>query len=60
MHTSKSAVAVLMVMTALGFSGCNRDRPHDRDHFDEHRDEIRHDRPPCDRDHDPHCDDRPR
>ena len=60
----KSAAGVLVMMAAIGFTGCNggdgrhdRDRP--QDHADEHRDQPR-DAPPSDRDHDAHRDDRSR
>jgi len=60
MKDYKSAAVALVVIAAVGFSGCNgRDRGHDPEHVDEHRDQYRNDHP-CDRDHDPHCDDRPR
>jgi hypothetical protein len=56
----KSAAGILMMMAAVGVTGCNgRDRDHGRNPVDEHRDPPR-DARPCDRDHDPHCDDRPR
>jgi len=60
MMAYKSAAGILMMMAAVGVTGCNgHDRDHDRNHADEHRDQQR-DARPCDRDHDPHCDDRPR
>jgi hypothetical protein len=60
MTAYKSGAGILMMMAALGVTGCDRgDRGHDRDHADEHRDQQR-DARPCDRDHDSHCDDRRR
>jgi hypothetical protein len=60
MMVYKSAAGILMMMAAVGVTGCNgRDRDHDRNHVDEHRDQQQ-DARPCDRDHDPHCDDKPR
>jgi hypothetical protein len=60
MKSYKSAAAILMVIAAVGFTGCNgRDRGHDRDRADEHRDPHLDNRP-CDHVRDPHCDDRPR
>jgi hypothetical protein len=62
MKSYKSAAAVLVVIAAMGFTGCNgRDRGHerDRDRVDEHRD-PHWDNRPCDHVRDPHCDDRPR
>ena len=60
MMNYKSAACIVLMMAAAAVTGCNgRDRGHDRERADEHRDEHRDVRP-CDRDHDPHCDDRPR
>jgi hypothetical protein len=59
MMVLKSAAAILMMMAAVGVTGCNGRDDHDRRHVDEHRDPPRDVRP-CDRDHDPHCDERPR
>ena len=72
----KPAFALLFALAFIGFSGCNgRDGGHEREHVDvtehvdvnehvdEHRDPPRdppRDARPCDRDHDPHCDDRQR
>ena len=54
------SAAGMMMLAVVGVSGCNgRDHDHDRNHADEHRDAPR-DAQPCDRDHDAHCDDRPR
>jgi hypothetical protein len=60
MMVYKAAAGIFMMMAALAVTGCDRgDRDHDRNHADEHRDPPR-DARPCDREHDPHCDDRPR
>jgi hypothetical protein len=64
MRGYKSTAAALMVIAAVGFTGCNghdrdHDRDRDRDRVDEHRDPHRDDHP-CDHVRDPHCDDRPR
>ena len=64
----KSAAGVLMMMAAIGFTGCNGGDPrYDRDHAqdhpqdraDEHRDQPR-DARPSDHDHDAPRDERPR
>jgi hypothetical protein len=58
MKTYKPAMAILLAIAVMGLSGCNgRDRGLDRDHADERRDHYRDDHP-CDRNRDPHCDDR--
>jgi hypothetical protein len=59
MMVLRSAAAILMMMAAVGVTGCNGHDDHDRRHVDERRDPPRDVRP-CDHDHDPHCDDRPR
>jgi hypothetical protein len=60
MNVHTFAAGILVIMAAVAGTGCNGpDRDHDRNRVDEHRDPQR-DARPCDRDHDPHCDDRPR
>lgn len=73
MKYTKPTLVLLFAFVIAGLSGCDgRDRGHDREHVDvtEHVDVREHvdehpappprDQRPCDRDHDPHCDDRPR
>ncbi len=57
MKPVEAAAIVLVSLATLGITGCGRG--HDRNQAEEHRDEHRDDHR-CDRDRDPHCDDRPR
>lgn len=68
MITFKSAAGILMMMSAIGFTGCDRGEPrYDRDHAEDrrqdHADERRdppRDTRPSDHDHEVQRDDRPR